>query len=271
MARKPFVVLDAEILSSSVWSEAAHVRLVWITLLILCDTEGNVGAAVPGIARAAGVSLDEAVDAIERLQQPDPHSRTKSNEGRRLELSERGFRVLNFMEHLDRLSSERLRARERVRMHRKRRSDKKNLRSTVTQTNSNVTVRPGNREKGIGNREQTDNGALPLSPSQVSVTDYELEPCSSDKGKREPVPMGQRVEYAEEVLKAFRGRAEKPTYQFNGLDGYWLKRWMDEGIPLRVVLAGIALPRNVGHALAYYNSAVVEEHERVTLALSGTR
>jgi len=115
------VVLDAEILSSSVWSEAAHVRLVWITLLILCDTEGYVGAAVPGIARAAGVSLPEATEAMSRLQQPDPYSRTQTDEGRRVAVVERGFRVLNFLEHLDRLSAERTRSRDRVRRHRERR------------------------------------------------------------------------------------------------------------------------------------------------------
>jgi len=107
LAKKPFVVIDAEILSSSIWSESAHVRLIWITLLILCDTEGYVGAAIPGIAHAAGVTLEQAEDAIERLQQPDPYSRTQANEGRRLAKDERGWRVLNFLEHVDRLSTER--------------------------------------------------------------------------------------------------------------------------------------------------------------------
>lgn len=147
MAKKPFVVLDAEILSSSVWSEAAHVRLVWITLLILCDTEGYVGAAVPGIATAAGVSLELAEEAIERLQQPDRHSRTQTNEGRRLEKVERGWRVLNFLDHLDRLSSERKKARDRVWRHRQR----KRQETTVTlQSPQGV----GSRDQGIGNREQ---------------------------------------------------------------------------------------------------------------------
>lgn len=151
MAKKPFVVLDAEILSSSVWAEAAHVRLVWITLLILCDTEGYVGAALPGIARAAGVTLEEAQDAMDRLQQPDPFSRTKSSEGRRVEVVERGFRVLNFLEHLDRLSNERTKARDRMRRHRERKRNK-----TVTVTPGYVTVPAGNREQGIGNRERTE-------------------------------------------------------------------------------------------------------------------
>ena len=59
-----FVKLHGTILDSSVWSEPSHIRLVWLTLLILCDTEGYVGAAVPGIAHAARVTLQEAEDAL---------------------------------------------------------------------------------------------------------------------------------------------------------------------------------------------------------------
>ena len=169
MARKPFVVIDAEILSSSVWSEAAHVRLVWLTLLILCDTEGYVGAAVPGIARAAGVPLEQAREALALLQEPDPDSRTRANEGRRLVLADRGFIILNFREHLDRLSVDRMKARDRVRKFRERKRQ---------MVDGNVTVLPGNREQGTGNREQggrTDSVAYapappaPYVPVQASV------------------------------------------------------------------------------------------------------
>lgn len=169
MARKPFVVLDAEILSSSVWSESAHVRLVWITLLILCDTEGYVGAALPGIARAAGVSLEQATEAMDRLQQPDPHSRTKDNEGRRLALAERGYQVLNFRQHLDRLSSERVKARDRVRRFRERRRNA-----------CNVTVPTGSREQGVVRSDAPASGSTPVAlvPVKASVTGASASPLA---------------------------------------------------------------------------------------------
>lgn len=150
MARKPFVVLDAEILSSSVWAEAAHIKLVWITLLILCDTEGYVGASVPGVASAAGVTVEQAHEALERFQQPDPYSRTKAGEGRRLEPADRGWRVLNFLDHIDRLSAEKRKARERVRRWRERNPPKRDV---TLETPGNVTVRTGTSEQGIGNRD----------------------------------------------------------------------------------------------------------------------
>jgi hypothetical protein len=159
LARKPFVVIDAEILSSSVWSEAAHVKLVWLTLLILCDTEGYVGAAIPGIAHAAGVSLDQAREALALFMEPDPDSRTQKDEGRRLEVADRGFKILNFVEHLDRLSADRKRTRDRVRKFRERKRQ---------MADGNVTVLPGNREQGIGTREEgrKELPALPPPPAE---------------------------------------------------------------------------------------------------------
>jgi hypothetical protein len=165
LARKPFVVIDSEILSSSVWSEAAHVKLVWLTLLILCDTEGYVGAAVPGIAHAAGVSLDQAREALALFMEPDPDSRTRKDEGRRLEVAERGFRILNFVEHLDRLSADRKRTRDRVRKFRERKRQ---------MADGNVTVLPGNRDKGIGNREKTDERRAP-GPANPLIDRVPLE------------------------------------------------------------------------------------------------
>lgn len=157
MARKPFVVLDAEILSSSVWSEAPHVRLVWITLLVLCDTDGYVGAALPGIARAAGISIEETQDAIDRLMAPDPYSRTQKDEGRRLIVADRGYQILNFIEHVDRLSAERKKSRDRVRRHRERRCNAQGV--TVTLQSP--------REQGTENREVSKNvPEPPLLPAE---------------------------------------------------------------------------------------------------------
>lgn len=196
--KKPYVILDAEILSSSVWSENATVRLVWITLLILCDTEGNVGASVPGIATAAGVSLQEAQDALARLQAPDPYSRTKANEGRRLEAIPRGWRVLNFIEHLERLSSDRTRARDRMRRHRERKQrDPLPSQEVPAETGSRgietrsdagyVTVPAGKREEGVGNREQgrteerTDASVRRFDPDPGRRVASEKNPLVTDR------------------------------------------------------------------------------------------
>lgn len=180
MARKPFVVIDAEILSSTVWAEPAHVRLVWITLLILCDTEGYVGAAIPGIARAAGVTLDEARDAMERLQQPDPDSRTKTNDGIRVVPAERGWRVLNFVEHLERLSAERKKARDRVRKHREKKRRERN------DAECNVTVAQGigNREQGIESRDSVPSSSIHVGREVVAPPRHEPTRLPADRAEQ---------------------------------------------------------------------------------------
>ena len=175
MAQKPWVVIDAEILSSSVWSESAHVRLVWITLLILCDTEGYVGASVPGVAHHAGVTLEQAEDAIKRLKAPDPHSRTKTNDGRRLEDADRGWKILNFIDQISRLSAERAKSRDRTRRWRDRHKA-----VTVTDvTSGNVTRDVGNRDKGIGNRENVGTEVPPTPPPEERAENATKETIQS--------------------------------------------------------------------------------------------
>jgi len=160
MARKPYVVIDSEILNSSVWMEDGDTRLVWLTLLVLCDTEGYVGAAIPGIAKAAGVPLEAAEAALQRFQEPDPYSRTTTFEGRRLEVAERGFRVLNFTEHLDRLSGEKAKTRDRMRRHRARKKE----REATAVTESDVTVSPGSRD--VGKREKGSKQPTTTAPAK---------------------------------------------------------------------------------------------------------
>lgn len=90
-----FTKLFQSILTSSVWREDDKTRLVWITLLALKDKNGEVEASVPGLAHMAGVAIEDATLALEKLMAPDPWSRTKDYEGRRLEEIPGGWIVLN--------------------------------------------------------------------------------------------------------------------------------------------------------------------------------
>jgi hypothetical protein len=186
--RKPFVVIDAEILQSSIWSESAATKLVWFTLLILCDTDGYVGAAVPGLARQAGVSVEECQAALEKFLSPDPHSRTKEHEGRRIAEADRGWRVLNFQSVLDRMSSERTRSRDRVRRHRARNAMKR------AAADGNVTVPAGNRDQGQGTREVRT--SEPINQARARVD----EP-RTDGPKANPFIKGDRPKWEAEALR----------------------------------------------------------------------
>jgi hypothetical protein len=94
-----FTKLFSSITESSVWSEPHFVLRVWIAMLARCDADGIVEGSVPGFAHLCHVSMDEMVEAIRKLSEPDPFSRTKDNEGRRIELFDGGWRVLNYRKY----------------------------------------------------------------------------------------------------------------------------------------------------------------------------
>lgn len=94
-----FTKLYGDILQSSLWSESAETRLVWITLLALADQDGFVHATVPGIAHQARVALAETRKALEIFEAPDPESRNPKHDGRRIERVPGGYMLLNFGEY----------------------------------------------------------------------------------------------------------------------------------------------------------------------------
>ena len=91
-----FTKLFSNITASSVWGEPYPTRLVWITMLAEADPQGNVNAAVPGLARLANVSLDECEIALRAFLSPDRYSRTKEHDGRRIVEIPGGWHLLNY-------------------------------------------------------------------------------------------------------------------------------------------------------------------------------
>jgi len=90
-----FTKLFASITESTVWMQPDHVRLVWITMLAMADRQGRVMASIPGLAHRARVETEQCRQAIDILMAPDPDSRTKDFEGRRIEEIDGGWRLLN--------------------------------------------------------------------------------------------------------------------------------------------------------------------------------
>ena len=109
-----YTKLMSSIVQSTVWSESLATKVVWITMLALSDRKGYVGASIPGLAKTAGVTMDECEEALKRLHSPDPHSRTKDHDGRRLKTVERGWLILNYEAHRNRMDEESVRASKRL-------------------------------------------------------------------------------------------------------------------------------------------------------------
>jgi len=88
--------LYQQIIASSIWGTADHVRIAWITLLAVANKNGVAAVTVGGLARLANISHDKAQDAINVLSSPDADTLTQQNEGRRIERCDSGWRLLNW-------------------------------------------------------------------------------------------------------------------------------------------------------------------------------
>lgn len=101
-----YTKLFSSIVHSTIWRESNEVRLVWITMLALADRDGVVEASIPGLADAARVSLPECERALAILSAPDPYSRSKLKDGRRIEACKGGWSLVNYDEYRHRASKE---------------------------------------------------------------------------------------------------------------------------------------------------------------------
>jgi hypothetical protein len=71
-------------LTSSVLAEGPDVTAIWAMFIASADKEGFSELTVPFCASALRISDERAARAFDVLQSPDPRSRTKVHEGRRI-------------------------------------------------------------------------------------------------------------------------------------------------------------------------------------------
>jgi len=92
---RTFTKLFASITESTIWvAPDPHLRL-WVYLLANADQEGNVWGSVPGIANHSRVPIEAVEVALKSFMSPDPYSRTKALEGRRIEEIDGGWHLVN--------------------------------------------------------------------------------------------------------------------------------------------------------------------------------
>ena len=90
-----FTKLFNSIVTSSIWEEDNETRVLWITLLAMADQDGEVVAALPRLAKLANLTVNKCQQSLQKLQAPDPDSRTPDNEGRRIRVIQGGWLILN--------------------------------------------------------------------------------------------------------------------------------------------------------------------------------
>jgi len=90
-----YTKLFHSILASTIWREDDKTRIVWITLLAMANKYGVAEGSIPGLADMARVSIEDCEAALAKLEGPDKYSRTKENDGRRIEPVDGGWLLLN--------------------------------------------------------------------------------------------------------------------------------------------------------------------------------
>jgi hypothetical protein len=110
------------ITESSLWGGSKEARLLFVTLLAKADSVGFVEAAPSGLARLANLSREDVDAALAELTAPDPESKSKVADGRRVAIVPRGVCVVNYEEYRKRRDDEERREymREYMRDYRKK-------------------------------------------------------------------------------------------------------------------------------------------------------
>ena len=109
-----YTKLFNSILASTVWSEPVETRIVWITLLAMAGKDGIAEGSLPGLAVFARLDVAAVEIALARLCAPDPHSRSKEFEGRRIEVVDGGWKILNHGKYRAKLNADERREYNRV-------------------------------------------------------------------------------------------------------------------------------------------------------------
>ena len=140
-----FTKLHSSITTSSLLSEPLPSRWLWCILLALADADGVVSGTVPGLACAANIKTKDCRAGIECFLAPDPDSRTKDHDGRRLEVVDGvGWRILNYAKYRFKFSADERRdykrQNKREQRERERRAHTSSTRAVIARVTPGTTT-----------------------------------------------------------------------------------------------------------------------------------
>lgn len=160
MSFNGFTKLFDGLTESTVWVEPYPTRVLWVAMLSWADQLGRVQGTIPGIARRAGITLEECEAAVQSFMSPDRYSRTPDHEGRRIEKIDGGWRLLNHAKYrgmrddaerkryqADWVAEKRRREREIRRQHKSTKVDSRQCRPKSTQAEAEAEAERSSEAK----------------------------------------------------------------------------------------------------------------------------
>ena len=188
-----FTKLFSSITESTIWCEDSDIRVVWITMLAMCDKNGRVWASIPGLAKRAAVSLEKTEQALQKFLSPDPYSRTTDFEGRRIKAIDGGWQLLNHAKYRAIRDDEERRAYKTAKQREYRAKEKESVDRDVD-----------NVDSGGPQRTHTD-------------TDTDTDTSKQKKTKRfAPPQLGEVREYCQTRSNSVDPEAFMAFYESNG-------------------------------------------------------
>ncbi len=200
-----YAKLFSHITESSLWSASKEARLLFVTLLAKADRVGFFETSIPGLARVANLSLVETEQALAELMAPDPYSKSKAYEGRRVEVVDRGFLVINYQEYRNRRDEEARREYMANLMADRRAKDKEKREGKPTKTTGRVVK---SESKSVSKSYQRK---PPLAQAEAEAEADVLTPSSSSSVHRRTrkaatttatIPKGDALKALEKKLEA---------------------------------------------------------------------
>lgn len=208
--------------------------------IILADADGVVDMTPEAISRYTNIPLEIIQEGIAELSKPDPKSRSKTSEGRRIALLEPerewGWYLINYEFYANLRTRDEVRTANRERKRRQRERDRQEQPEGVT------PVTPGHGESHHidreVDRERKDMSTEPASPPLVPVISLPL-----NTGNEYPIYQGlidewQALYPAVDVLQDLRNmrgwldanpRKRKTKAGIKRFCAGWLSRTQDKG------------------------------------------
>lgn len=243
-----YTKLFSEIIMSTVWRENDKTRIVWITMLAIRDRWHVVNASIPGLADAARVSISDCREALHILSSPDPDSRSKDFEGRRIKEVDGGWLILNGEKYRNKMSLDERREYNRIKQAEYRGKKKMSTScvqfstesaqtETETETEYNIYTKPSEAQApGVSSKKLSDSKNSPEGPQSNSHLTQEVNQifdsyCQSwNKNKKQYALSASRRQMIQKALKShgleaclsavkkFRNDSFEDRAKFNGLE-----------------------------------------------------
>ena len=213
-----FTKLDEGILQSSIMAEDPTTFKVWVALMAACKPNGVAPVSPVYIASVCHLKLDDVTKAMKKLSSPDPYSRSKKDDGRRIQEVDHGWRLVNYKYYRRYLYSDSPDA-LRQRRHREKKRD------------SRDTSRMSRNERDIS---ASASASASSSSSNISFDLSSLSWCgiSDDdvKGWKEAYPACDiKIELAKMKEWVLSNKAKGKKSNWRRFITNWLSRSQDRG------------------------------------------